>query len=218
MFSSSSRTARSSTVAFTTLYLAAMFLPTLPDGAYSDAEVLGLLTDTGSRSLVILAGLLLPLAGLALLPFLSELTGSLRRLDAESPIPGVVFGAGLLYIAMVAVAGTLFGGYATGIAVGELPIPTDATLVRVLNDHGFGTLLIPGLLSAGVMILAASLMARHHALLPKWVCGTGLVVAPLLLLGAMWIPQFLVPLWTLLAAFTLRSPAAVPGPKTAIGV
>ncbi len=211
MSRSSRFTPAASAVAFTVLYLAATFIPTLPEGSYTDARVLELLEEPGTRNLMVMAGVLFPLAGLALLPLVSQLATSLRRPAPDSPLPGVVFGGGLLYVAMLMVAGTSFGGYATGIAVGELPMPTDATLARVLSDQGFGTLLTPGLFSAAAMILAASLLARRTGLLPRWVCLAGLVFAPLLLLGAAWVPQFLVPAWALMAGVTLRTASvAVP--------
>lgn len=204
-------------VAFTVLYLAATFLPSLPEGAYSDAEVLGLLQDSGSRNLIIVGSLLYIASGLALLPFVAQLTATLRRTDPDSPLVGVVFGSGLLYVAMLLMAGNVFGANAIGIAVGEVPMPEDATLVRVLSDLGFVTLLIPGLLSAAVMIVAASLLARRSQALPRWVCVTGFVVAPLLMLGAAWVPQFLVPLWTLMAGFSLRpEPVAETTPTPAL--
>ncbi len=205
------------------LYLAATFLPALPEGADSDAEVLGLVQEGGSRNLIVLGSVLFMLAALALLPFLSQLTATLRhaevsRTDSDSPLIGVVFGGGLLYIAMLLTAGNSFGTYATGVAVGELPVPQDATLVRVLSDQGFGLLLIPGLLSAAAMILAASLVARRSQALPSWVCITGFVFAPLLLLGAAWAPQFLVPLWTLMAGFALRPSSVAESARTSVRV
>lgn len=219
----STRTAAVSAVAFTVLYLAATFLPTLPEGAYSDAKVLGLVQDGGSRSLIVVGSLLLILAALALLPFVSQLTATLRhaavsRADPDTPLIGVVFGGGLLYIGMLLTAGNSFGTYATGVAVGELPVPEDATLVRVLSDQGFGLLLVPGLLSAAAMILAASLLARRSHALPSWVCTTGFVFTPLLLLGAAWAPQFLVPLWTLMAGFALRPSSVAESAHTGVRV
>lgn len=219
----STRTAALSAVAFTVLYLAAAFVPTLPEGAYSDAKVLGLVQESGSRSLIVVGSVLIILAALALLPFVSQLTATLRhvelgRTDSDSPLIGIVFGGGLLYIAMLLMAGNAFGSYATGVAVGELPVPEDATLVRVLSDQGFGLLLIPGLLSAAAMILAASLLARRSRALPSWVCITGFVFAPLLLLGAAWAPQFLVPLWILMAGFALRPSRVAESARTGVRV
>ena len=158
------------------------------------------------------------LAALALLPFVSQFTATLRRTDPDSPLVGVVSGGGLRYIAMLLVAGNAFGTYATGIAVGELPVPEDATLARVLSDQGFGLLLMPGLLSAAAMILAASLLARRSQALPSWVCITGFAFTPLLLLGAAWAPQFLVPLWTLMAGFTLRPSRVAESARTGVRI
>jgi hypothetical protein len=199
-----------SAVSFTALYAAATFLPSLPEGALSDRQVLALIEDTGSRSLVIVAGVLYPAAGLALLPFLAGLVALLRNEEQAQPgVPrgqsaDVVWGAGLLYIAMLMVAGSLFGAYATGVAVGELAVPTDATLVRVLSDLGFGILLLPGLFAAAAMVLATSLAGRRSGTLPVWLTRSGFVIAPLLLLGAAWAPQFLVPLWCIAVAIEAR--------------
>lgn len=192
-----------SAVAYAGLFLAGSFLPTLPEGAYSDARVIGLLADSGSRTGIVLGGLLLTLAGLAVLPFLAGLALRLHRADPRSTAGVVVLGAGLVHVVMLLVAARSFSGYATGIAVGELEVPVDATMVRVLSDQGFGTLLLPGLMAAGVAMGVASLAARRHALLPGWLTVAGLVMAVLTLGGALWIPQFLPPLWVLLVALTL---------------
>lgn len=199
-----SRTLVVSAVAYTALFLAGSLLPRLPEGAYSDREVVDLLAEPDSRTAIVAAGLLLTLAGLALLPFLSALTTGLRRADGTSSLPTLVMAAGVLHVAMLLVAARFFSGYATGVMVGEVPVPSDPTLFRVLSDHGFGTLLVPGLMAAGLMMAATSLVGRRTGVLPAWVCTTGLALAALTLAGVLWLPQYLPPLWALIVAFTLR--------------
>lgn len=208
-----SRTLVLSAVAYTALFLAGSFLPRLPEAAYSDREVVGLLAEPGSRTAIVAAGVLLTLSGLALLPFLSVLATRLRRADALSSLPGLVMAAGVVHVAMLLLAARFFSGYATGVMVGEVPVPADPALFRVLSDHGFGTLLVPGLLAAGLMMAATSLAGRRTGVLPGWVVITGLTLAVLTLFGVLWVPQFLPPLWALIVAFTLRDgtdPGAVP--------
>jgi len=171
---------------FAALYLVAVELMYLPEGRYSDARVIELYRDAGTRSGIVLGGVLLVIAGLALVPFLADLR---ERLGPRDPLTGVAVAGGGLYVAMLFVAAGLQSGYATGVTVGELPEPVDPTLARVLSDHGFGLLLIPGLLSAGVLVLASSLAARRTAALPRALTTTGFVVAPLLLAGAAWVPS-----------------------------
>lgn len=196
--------ARASAIVFAVLYAAALHVPELPEGAYSDTHVIDLVTEPSSRLAILLGGASLTVAGLALLPFVAYLTTIVRQAVPDGILPLTTFAGGLLYAGMVIVAAQYFSGYAGGIAMGEVPAPADATLVRVLNDHGFGTLLVGGLLSAGVMVLSACLAGS--AVLPTWVRRTGFPVAASCLLGAAWMPQYLVVLWILTAAFTLRSP------------
>jgi len=178
----------------------------LPEGTYSDARVVALYSDDGTRLGIALGGVLLVLAGLALLPFLAGLR---ERLDPRRPATSVALIGGVLYVAMLLVSANLHSGYAMGITIGELPEPADPTLARVLSDMGFGLLLIPGLLSAAALILASSIEARRIDALPRALTTAGFVIAPLLLAGAAWVPQFLVPLWVLAVsvASLRRSPA-----------
>ena len=215
----SSRTMTTSALAYAGLFLAGSFLPRLPEGAYSDAEVIALLSDAGSRWAIVVAGLLLVLAGLALLPFLAVLFTRLRAADRTSCLPVVVLGAGMVHVVMLLVAAQFFSGYATGIAVGEVPVPSEATLFRVLSNQGFGVMLVPGLVAAGVMMAATSLASREHqGMMPGWLVVTGLVMAALTLAGPLWIPQFLPVIWVVLVglAHPARS-ASERGPVVAAG-
>ena len=184
-------------LAFAVLYAAFTLTPLmeLPEGAYSDQRVIALYADAGSRTGIVVGGLIVGLAGVVLLVFLADLRRRLADGAADATLPSLAFGAGLIYVVMLFVAGNAWAGYATGIAVGELPAPQDATLLRVLSDSGFGLLLIYGLLAAAALVLATSLCARRTDLLPTSLIKSGYVIAPLLCLGFAWVPQFLLPLW-----------------------
>ena len=86
----------------------------------------------------------------------------------------------------------------------------NATLARTLTNLGFMLLLVFGLLAAAVMVLATSiaLVRARHA--PRWLGWSGLVAAPLLLLGPFYMPQLLVPLWVLAAAVGLARTSPEP--------
>lgn len=212
--STRSRAGLVSAAAFVALYAGFTVVPVLPEGSYSDERVLALYTEPGSRTAIAAGGYLLALAGVALLPFLAALHRRLRTATA-SMTPTVAVGAGLLYVACLLGAGNLFGGYATGIAIGELQAPADATLVRVLSNQGFGLLLIGGLLAAAALVLSTSIAGMRSGVLPRWLVIAGFVVAPLLLLGAAWVPQFLVPLWVLAVGVALARPAGQRAPSGA---
>lgn len=195
------RSMRASAAAYAVLYLATIFLPSFPEGAYSDERVIGLFGEGSGRMSIVLGGILLCLAGVALIPFLAGLAVLLRSRHPGSIAATAAPMAGLLHVCMLLIAATFLSGYATGLAIGEIPGPVDTTLARTLGNQGFYVLLIPGLLSAGVMILATTMAGR--ALLPRWVRIAGLVLAPLTLLGAAWLPQFVMAVWCLLLSFTL---------------
>ena len=181
-------------VAFALLYFAALALGDLPEGGYSDARVAELYADEGSRSGIIAMGVLLGLAGIALLPFLADLRARLRGAALAADI---AFAGGLLYVVALFGAGGLASGYAIGVALGELPEPVNVELARVLTNQAFGLLLIYGLFSASALVLATSIGSRATGAVSKRTRIAGFVIAPVLLAGAAWMPQFLVPLWVL---------------------
>ena len=193
---------------FLPLYAAFTFVPELPEASYSDEAVVALYTDPGKADLIVLGSLFMAIAGVVLLVFLADLW---HRLRPAGDLAMLTLGAGVLYVGTLFVSGTLWGGYAGG---GGSPIETapdlehSVTLARILTDMGFGMLLVYGLLAAAVMIVAASAAARRNGALPRGVVIAGYVVAPLLLAGFTWVPQFLVPLWVFAVALSLlRSPA-----------
>jgi hypothetical protein len=116
----------------------------------------------------------------------------------------VALAGGLVYVAMLFTAGAAFGVLPLAIGVGELEAGSvDPALARVLVQLGFTILLIYGLLAAAVMVLATSLAALRDAAPPRWLAIGGFVVAALLLLGPIYVPQLLVPLWAVATAVAL---------------
>ena len=197
---------RASATLFAALYAVATFLPTLPEGSYSDAFVLTLVN--ADQLPVVLGGYALAVAGLVMFWFTSLVAS---RISApHSTLTHLVAMGGGGYALTLMVASTFFGSLATGRAIGELPPAEDAFLVRALSNQGFHLVLVPGLLCAGLLILAVSLLARREALLPRWCVVFGFCLAPLLLLGAAWMPQFLVPLWAVVVAFAMKERPGLP--------
>jgi hypothetical protein len=194
------RALRTSALAFTALYLVAMFAPSLPEGAYSDARVLGGVNDDGS--MIVLGGYALAAAGVVFLCWLSGIAGRLRE-RGPSALTDLALLAGAAYGVLVMIAATFFSTIALGRAIGELPEAEDAFLVRAMSNQGFHVLLVPALLCAGVLIAAVSVQGRRSAVLPRWCVVVGLCFAPLMLVGAAWAPQFLVPLWATLVSFAV---------------
>lgn len=206
----STKAIRFSAVLFTAAYLIAAFMPTLPEGAYSDARVLGLLDEGGSRTAIVLGGYAFTVAALAFVCFTSVLCSRLPVASRDDSLVSIGRATGIGYAVMLMVASTAFSSLPMGRAIGEIPASDDAMLYRVMSNSGFHALLVPGLVSAAVMVAVLSMVLKRTGAAPTWCAVAGFVIAPLLLLGVAWVPQFLVPLWVLLVGFGLRSAAAVP--------
>ena len=188
-------------------YAVATFLPVLPEGVDSDAQVLALVNEADSRTAILVGGGALTIAGLIALGWAALVA---TRLDHDRGwLARAVLAGGLGYGLMLMLAATAFTGVATGIAVGELPPAEDPYLVRLVSDLGFHLLLVPGLLAASLMVAAATALGRRAGMLPTPVVVVSAVIVPLLWAGPLWAPQFLVPIWMLMVGLTLRSDRAV---------
>ena len=195
---------------FLPLYAATHFIHNLPEASESDAQVLALYTDPGKAELILLGSLLLGVAGVVLLVFLADLW---RRLRPAGDLAMLTVAGGVLYVGALFVAGTLKAGYAGrgGGPLEDAPgFEDSATLARVLTDMGIGMQWIYGLFAAAVMVVAASAAGRRTGALPRGLVVAGYAIAPLLLVGFLWLPQFFVPLWVCAVSVVfLRRPAPV---------
>ena len=214
---SSIRWLRTSAIAFAASYFGAIFTAPLPEGAYDDQRVVSLLSGAELLGIVI-GGYALVLAGLSALAFTSILGGMLHRSEPTATGPALVRSLGTAYGVLLMTASALFLAVPMGHVVEELPTATPSPF-RELTMAGFTALLVAGLLCAGVRVIVASLLQRRAGLAPRWSTTTGLAIAPILLLGVGWAPQFLVPMWALLVAFSVRPQQhdrrPVPGPSPA---
>ena len=200
---------------FLPLYLGFTFVPEHPEASDSDQYVLDLYADPGRVGLIVLGSALMAAAGVVLLVFLADLW---RRLRPAGELATLTMGAGVLYVGMLFIAGLLKAGYAWrgGGPFEEVAGFEDSVaLARVLTDMGIGVHLIYGLFAAAVMVAAASAAGRRTGALPRGLVVTGFVIAPMLLVGFVWVPQFFLPLWVAAVSVAfLRSPATVaPAPR-----
>lgn len=195
----STLTLRVSAIAFAAAYVVAMFLPTLPEGAYSDARVLALLEDPADRTRIIVGGYALVASAIFLLVFTASLAVRIGR-EVRPTGLGLALPSAGVYAAILAAAAALFSSIPMGVALGELEAGTDPYVYRVLSNTGFHLMLVGGLGVASVLVASVSIALRRVESAPRWLPVTGFVVAPLLWLGFAWVPQFLLPLWAIAVA------------------
>jgi hypothetical protein len=192
---------RISAAIFAASYFGALFTAPLPEGAYDDERVVALLSG-GELTGIVVGGYALVVAGISALAFTSLLADTLRRTPGGGGA-SLVRALGTAYGLMVMVAAVAFLAVPMGHVTDELPAAT-ASPFRELTMVGFVALLVAALLCAAVLVVIVSVQLRRAGTAPRWSTTTGLVIAPLLLVGAAWVPQFLVPLWALFVAFTVR--------------
>jgi hypothetical protein len=197
-------------ILFALFYGASLFgVMDLPEGVDTDQSVLRAYAESGNRTGLIVGVYLLAAAGLSFLWFLGSLRDAVRRHEeSTSRLSTLVLAGGLVYVVMLFGAGASFGVLPLAVAVDEISVAQiDPTLARVLVNFGFVLLLVFGLAAAAAMVLVASIAALRTGVLPRWLAWAGLPLAALLLLGPMYMPQLLVPIWAVTVGIVLaRSP------------
>lgn len=158
---------------------------------------------TGSAHVVqhVTTGVLLILAALSLMSFLSimwtRIAGA-QEPGTTSPVPLVAAGVAS---ACIAVGGVLMGAVAATIA--DTGHAVDADLLRFGNDIGFVMVGLPGMLATALSVACLSVQGRRAGLLGRNMTGFGLIVALVLLAGMAFIPIAVLLIWLVVSAVLL---------------
>ena len=183
---------------FVVLFVVGFLLPgEVPGGTDPDADVVSFYEDSGNRIQLMASGYLLTAAGLAFLLFAAGLRERLAL--AESPVralPRVAFAAGVLFVAMLFVMATAAGfTIAAGVEFQDEPI--DPGVARFLPHLGFAAFLVPGLLSAALLITITSFHTLRTAVFPIWSAWLGFLLAVVLLFGVLFVTGLALLVWVL---------------------
>ena len=149
--------------------------------------------DSGHQDRAALGSIILTYACVLLLAFAAGLRHLLRRLD-DGPLPSVVLAGGVAAAALLGAGGPLVN--AVGIASAESGYEVDGNSALLLEGVGY-YLLTTGIMSAGAMVVAASLSNRRSRVLPQWTVVLTVIVA-LATLGSIftaWIGFIAFPVW-----------------------
>ena len=194
----------------TALVLLRIAVPANPDDAP------GWLDDPWRRNSVVLALNLVPFAGLAFLWFVGVIRDRIG--PAEDRFFATVFlGTGLLFVAMLFVAGAVAGGLiATESQRGSAAISPEVWRFGRQTTHL--VLNVYAMRMAGAFTIATTTIALRLGILPRWLAVFGIAVAVILLVTIerfAWV-QLLFPLWVLvLSIHLLLHPPAARAAQTA---
>jgi hypothetical protein len=169
--------------------------------------------DSGHRATAIVATYLMVLGLVAFLWFLAGLRHRLTQEGASDTLVTLVLIAGVAFAILGFISVTARAVVPVGKAFVDQSLP-GGDIAQQLEGLGFATLLLPGALTAGVFVAAASAASRQAAALPGWLTIAGFVVAVLQLVGLFLIPLALFVLWVLIAAIVLlaRTPTTATAP------
>jgi hypothetical protein len=189
-------------VAFVVLYAAAFGLG-IEVGA-SDREILDHYADSGNRAKEAVAFFLIAAAALAFVVFAGSLRSLIARVEQESAMLAALTWAGGTACAALVLAGNAVSR-ATAFAARSDDFQLDPNTRRLIEDIGF-LLFVSGALAAILLVVAVSLAAIRHGLLPRWLGWAGFPAAALLPLAIGFIGFLVLALWILAvsAALALR--------------
>jgi hypothetical protein len=192
--------------AFVVLYVAAFALG-IEVGA-SDREILDYYTDSSNRAKEVVAFFLIAAAALAFALFAGSLRSLIARAEQETAMLATLASAGGIACAVLILAGNAVSR-ATAFAAMSDDFQLDPDARRLVEDIGF-LLFVSGAFAAILLVVAVSLAAIRHGLLPRWLGWAGFPAAALLSLAIAFVGFLVLALWVLAvsAALALRRSSA----------
>jgi hypothetical protein len=150
--------------------------------------------DDSSRRLVSISLNLLPFAGIAFLWFVGVVRDRIGE-NEDRFFATVFLGSGLLFVAMIFVAGALAGGLlATGNSGAAFP---DVAVWGYGRRVTYSLITVYAMRMAGVFMISTTTLVMRLQIVPKWMAIYGFVSAVILLLTTAAIPYvaLIFPLW-----------------------
>lgn len=194
-------------VVFVVLYVAAFGLGI--EVGESDREILDYYEDSGNQAKEVVAFFLIAGAALAFVVFASALRSLIARSEHDTAMLAALAWAGGIACAVLVLAGNAVSR-ATAFASMSDNFELDPDTRSLLEDAGF-LLFVSGALAAILLVVAVSLAALRHRLLPRWLGWAGFPAGALLPLAIGFVGFLVFIAWVLAvsAALALRgSPAS----------
>lgn len=194
-------------VAYVALYVAAFSLGI--EVGPSDREILEHYGDSAARTKEAVAFFLLAGAALAFFLFTTALRSLIARAEQETAmLATLALVGGTVYGALLLAGNAVSRGPA--FAAMDERFGLDPNTRRMVEDIGL-LILASGVIAAILLLVAVSLAALRHGLLPRWLAWAGFPAAALLPLAVSFLGFLVLFLWVLAVSVALalrRSPAA----------
>ncbi len=183
-------------IAFVVLFVAGFLTFNTPDTDASQAKWVAWWDSSSHRATALVATYLIVLSTVAFVVFMWNLG---QRFREHAGVPTTF---GTLFVAMALVSTLMRAAIPGGKQFGSLKVPS-GDFASQFDNIGQGLLLVPGAISAGAFLIAASYWARRYGVLPNWLTISGYVVGVLQLAAAVFFPFVLFPIWVLVTSIVL---------------
>lgn len=186
-------------VAFVALYVVAFALGI--EVGQSDREILDYYGDSGHRAKEVVAFFCIAGAALALIVFATALRSLIARAEQERALLAPLAWAGGITCAALILAGNALSR-ATAFAAMDDEFQLEPNTWRLFENAGF-LLFASGTIAAILLVVAVSLAALRHTVLPRWLGWAGFVGAALLPLAIAFVGYLIFAAWLLAVSITL---------------
>lgn len=196
-------------VGFVALFIGSVVASSPPSDGASDARWVASYSTRSDQIEHVATGVLLVLAGLLLMVFLTHLwtrIAEARQPHFTSPLPVVAAGVAA---SCMAVGGILMG-LTAGSLLGSAPMPS-ADFLRFGNDAGFVMVGIPGMIATAISIACLSVQAHSVGIFGKRLLRFSLAVGVVLLASFAFLPIAALLVWLIVVAVSLLRGRRSPG-------
>jgi MFS family permease len=197
------RAAPLSGIAFVVFFLGSVLASMAPSDTASDKTWVAAYATHGKQAQHLLTGVLLVLAALSLISFLTHVwtrVAAASGAETVSPLPIVAAGVAA---ACIAVGGVLMAGISGTVLIGSAPLPR-ADLLRFGNDVGFAMVALAGMLATALSIASMSVQARAAGVFGTRLWRFSLVVAVALIASLAFLPILALLVWLIVVTIALR--------------
>jgi hypothetical protein len=198
-------------IAFVVFFIGSVVASSPPNENATDAKWVANYATHAKQTQHLATGILLVLAGLSLLVFLTGVwnrVAAARSARRTSPLPVVAAGAAA---ALIAAGGVVMASVSGDALLSSAPVPT-ADVLRLTSGLGFALVGLAGMLAAALSVVSLAAQARSCGIFGNRLFAFSVVVAVLLLAGLAFVPIVGLLIWAVIVAIHLvRTPAGTVG-------
>jgi hypothetical protein len=186
-------------LAFVAFFVGSIAASSPPADNAPDNRWIASYTGSAHQAGHLASGLLLVLAGLSLLAFLTGIWWRMATVDntrSLSPLPIV---AAAVSASCIAAGGIVMGVISGGELMGSYPLP-GADVLRLTNDLGFALAGVAGMIAAGFTVACLSVQGYRLGLIGPKARIFGIAVGIVLLASIAFVPIIALLIWVVLMA------------------